>query len=55
VLMAVNGERVGTSNGLIKAIAAVPPGNNVRLTVRRQGQDIEIPVTVGRRPTDQAG
>ncbi len=55
VLVAVNGERIETPNGLIKAIAAVPPGNNARLTVRRQGKDVEIPVTVGRRPTDQAG
>ena len=55
MLMAVNGERIDTANGLIKAIAAVPPGSNVRLTLRRQGRDIDIPVTVGRRPVEQAG
>jgi serine protease Do len=55
VLVAVNGDRVETPNGLIKAVAAVPPGNNVRITVRRQGQELTIPVTVGRRPPDQPG
>jgi serine protease Do len=55
IVLAVNGERVETSNSLIKAIAAVPPGSSVRITVRRQGTEMEIPVTVGRRPADQAG
>ncbi len=55
VLLSVNGERVETANGLIKAVAAVAPGNNVRITLRRQGRDIDIPVTVGRRPPEQAG
>ena len=30
VVTAVNGEQVDTSRGLIRAVAAVPPGNNVR-------------------------
>jgi serine protease Do len=55
VLLAVNGERIQTANGLIKAVAAVPPGNNVRVTLRRQTREIEIPVTVGRRPPEQPG
>ncbi len=53
VLTAVAGERIETPNGLIRAVAAVPPGHNVRIAVRRQGHDMEIPVTVGRRPTDR--
>ena len=53
VVMAVNGERVDTARNLIKAVAATPPGNNVRLTVRRQGRDFDVPVTVGRRPAEQ--
>ena len=54
-VVAINGERIATSRGLIRAIAAVPPGNSARVTVRRQGREMDIPVTVGRRPTDQAG
>jgi serine protease Do len=53
VVLAINGEEIHGSRGLIRTIAGVPPGNNVRVTVRRQGREIEIPVTVGRRPTEQ--
>ena len=55
VVTAVNGEHIDSSRGLIRAVAGVIPGNSVRVTIRRQGHDIDIPVTVGRRPTDQQG
>jgi serine protease Do len=55
VVLAVNGERIESSRGLIRAVAGVTPGNNVRLTIRRQGREVEVPVMVGRRPTDQQG
>jgi serine protease Do len=55
VVVAVDGARVDTSQGLIKAVAATPPGNAVKLTIRRSGQNLEIPVTVGRRPAEQQG
>ena len=47
---AINGERVETSRALIRNIAAVPPGQTVRLSVQRDGRPAEIPVQVGRRP-----
>jgi serine protease Do len=53
VVVAVNGDRIESSRGLIRAVAGVAPGNAVRVTVRRQGREIEIPVNVGRRPPDQ--
>lgn len=49
IVLSVNGSRVDTAQGLIKAVAAATPGNVVKLTVRRGGQNIEVPVTVGRR------
>ncbi len=55
VVLAVNGERIESSRGLIRAVAGVTPGNSVRVTVRRQGREVEISVTVGRRPSDQQG
>ncbi len=55
VVVAVNGERIESSRGLIRAVAGVTPGISVRVTVRRQGHEVEIPVTVGRRPSDQQG
>jgi serine protease Do len=54
VVVAVNGEKIESSRGLIRAVAVVPPGNSVRVTVRRQGREMEIPVSVGRRPSEQA-
>jgi serine protease Do len=52
VVVAINGDRIDSSRGLIRAVAAVTPGNGVRVTVRRQGRELEIPVNVGRRPTE---
>lgn len=55
IVTAVNGQSVDTARGLIRAVAATPPGGNVSLSVRRQGRDIELPVTVGRRPANDQG
>jgi serine protease Do len=55
VVTAVNGEHVDTARGLIRAVAATPPGNTVRLTVKRGAQAIDISVTVGRRPAESSG
>jgi serine protease Do len=54
-VVAVNGDKIDSSRGLIRAVAVVAPGNSVRVTIRRQGRDMEIPVNVGRRPNEQAG
>jgi serine protease Do len=54
-VLAVNGERIAAARGLIRSVAAVSPGSNVNLSIRRQGREIEVPVTVGRRPSDGAG
>jgi serine protease Do len=53
VVVAINGDKIDSSRGLIRAVAVVPPGNNVRVTIRRQGHEMEIPVSVGRRPPEQ--
>jgi serine protease Do len=53
VVTAINGEKIDSSRGLIRAVAVVPPGDSVRVTVRRQGHEMEIPVNVGRRPSEQ--
>ncbi len=55
VVVAVNGEHIDSSRGLIRAVAGVIPGNSVRVTIRRQGREMDFPVTVGRRPADQQG
>lgn len=50
VVLAINGERTETSRSLIRSIAAVTPGQAVRLTVLRDGRTQELTLEVGRRP-----
>jgi len=53
VVVAINGDHIDSSRGLIRAVAGVPPGNSVRVTIRRQGREMDFSVNVGRRPTEQ--
>ncbi len=53
VVVAINGDKIESSRGLIRAVAVVAPGNTVRVTIRRQGHEMELPVNVGRRPAEQ--
>ncbi|MDB5414746.1 MAG: endopeptidase [Rubritepida sp.] len=50
VVLAINGERTETSRSLVRSIAAVTPGQAVRLTVLREGRTQEVNLQVGRRP-----
>ena len=54
VVVGVNGTPVDDSRALIRAVAETPPGASVRLRVRRQASELDIPVTVGRRPDSVA-
>ena len=53
VVTAVNGDKIDSSRGLIRAVAVVPPGNSVRVTILRAGREMEITINVGRRPAEQ--
>ena len=53
VIVGINGDVVETSRALIRIVAATPPGETVRLAVRRAGQAVNLSVAVGRRPTTQ--
>jgi serine protease Do len=52
-LLSVNGEKFDTTRGVIRFIAAMAPGNAVRLQIKRQGRDMDISVPIGRRPNGQ--
>jgi serine protease Do len=52
MVVALNGDHIDSARTLIRAVAAMPPGHAARLTVRRQGHEIELPLTIGRRPSD---
>jgi serine protease Do len=50
VVMTLNGQAVDSARSLTRAVALTAPGNTIRLSVRRQGRDLTLPVTVGKRP-----
>ncbi|MGX9964560.1 trypsin-like peptidase domain-containing protein [Roseomonas sp. F4] len=54
-VIAINGDRVETSRALVRGIAAVAPGQTVRLSILRNGRPMDMPVQVGRRPVQPAG
>jgi len=53
VVTAVNGKPVEDARALLRTIAAIAPGQVAQLTLRRQGRDIDLSVTVGRRPNSE--
>jgi len=53
-VVAINGVTISTARGLIRAVAAVAPGENARVTVHRDGKTLEFPVSVGLRPGAKA-
>lgn len=54
IILDVNGEQVDSSLGLVRAIAAEPPGKSVTLRILRGGTISSVPVVVGRRPAERA-
>jgi len=50
IVVAVNGERTETARALVRYVAAITPGQPVRLLVQREGRTQEVTVLVGRRP-----
>ncbi|NKC31403.1 trypsin-like peptidase domain-containing protein [Falsiroseomonas selenitidurans] len=53
-VVAIEGDRVDTSRALVRGIAAITPGQNVRLSILRNGRPTELTVRVGRRPATPA-
>ncbi len=54
VLVEVQGRPVADPAGMLNLIAALAPGQSAKLKLRRQGQDVDASITVGRRPKPQA-
>ena len=55
---AINGQGVAYTvadpAGMLNLIAALAPGQSAKVRLKRQGQDVDATVTVGRRPKPQA-
>jgi len=53
VLTEVQGKPVADPATMLNLIAALPPGGSAKLKLKRQNQDVETTVAVGRRPKPQ--
>jgi serine protease DegQ len=53
VILAINGQKVGNTRSMLNQIAQLPPGSSALVRVVRGGKELEVPVTVGERPTPQ--
>ena len=51
VITSLDGARISNNRDLVRGISAIPPGQNVRLSLLREGRVMEITVQVGRRPS----
>jgi len=54
VLLEVQGKPVADPAAMLNLIAALAPGSAATMKVKRQGEDVDASVTVGRRPKPQA-
>ena len=50
VLLEIEGRRVTDPQSVLNVVAALAPGSAAKLKVKRKGQDLELAITVGRRP-----
>ena len=50
IITALEGARITNNRELVRGISAIPPGQNVKLSLLREGRVMEITVQVGRRP-----
>ena len=53
VLLAIEGRPITDSQGVLNVVAALAPGSSAKLKLRRKGEELELAVTVGRRPKPQ--
>jgi serine protease DegQ len=53
VLLSVEGKPVHQAQSVLNTVSALPPGSNAKLALKRQGQDLELTVAVGKRPKPQ--
>ncbi len=50
VLVAIEGKPIADPQGVLNAVTGIAPGSAAKVKVKRKGQDLELAVTVGRRP-----
>ena len=55
IVTGVDGAPIADAAALIRAVAAIPPGTTIRITLRRGATSLTVPATLGRRPIDPSG
>jgi Do/DeqQ family serine protease len=53
VLVEIEGKPVADPTAMLNVIAALAPGASAKMKVKRQGQDVDATINVGRRPKPQ--
>jgi Do/DeqQ family serine protease len=53
VLTEVEGKAVADPTAMLNLIAALAPGSSAKMKLKRQGQDVDATISVGRRPKPQ--
>jgi len=53
VLYEIEGKPVADPSTMLNVVAALAPGANARMKLKRKGQDVDAEVSVGRRPKPQ--
>jgi Do/DeqQ family serine protease len=54
VLVEIEGKPVADPSAMLNLIAALSPGTQARMKLKRKGQDVDATINVGRRPKPQA-
>jgi len=53
VLYQIEGKPVADPSTMLNVVAALAPGANAHMKLKRKGQDVDAEVSVGRRPKPQ--
>ena len=53
VLVSIDGKPVGDPQGVLNLVTNIAPGTAAKMKVKRKGQDVELAITIGRRPKPQ--
>jgi Do/DeqQ family serine protease len=50
VIVSIDGKQISDPNGAVDVVTGIAPGSVSKLMLKRKGQDLEVAVTIGRRP-----
>ena len=54
VLVAIDGKPIVDPQSVLSTVTGIAPGSAAKVKLKRKGQDLELSVTIGRRPKPQA-